>query len=603
MTNSFNRLFILGLLMLSSVEGFAQEQPHNLILFVADGLRPGVLNEKTAPAMTALMNNGVRFKNSHSIFPTFTMANSAAISSGHLLGDNGIFSNTIFTNVPIKAANNSVTPFIENDAVLGELDDDFSGNYLNEETILAAARKKGLLTAAIGKVGPVLMFDHLERSGAESIIIDDSTGRGGIPLSPELKSQLNTLGISEQAPTRGANAPSGNSFTPGTKSANVDQQQYFVDITTKVILPSFKQKNKPFVLVFWSRDPDGTQHNQGDSLNTLMPGINGPTTMAAIKNADNNLAAIQKTIKDLGIENSTDIILTSDHGFSTISKKSKTSYAAQSEYKNVVIGLLPPGFLAIDLAQALSMNLYDPDAHNALVSSGTTSSKGNGLIGKDATKPEVIVAANGGSDLLYLPSLDRNLTKKIIQSLSAQDYISGIFVNDRLGKFAGTLPMSSIGLIGSASTPTPDIVVNFASFSQRCPEPTACGVTVSDTVLQQGQGMHGSFSRADTLNTMGAIGPSFKRHFIDTLPTSNADIGITIAKLLNLPITAKGKLTGRYLSEATPNGHLSVASRGTLQSEPDELGHKTVLIYQKLGDETYFDAAGYPGRTLGLDRQ
>ncbi len=30
----------------------------------------------------------------------------------------------------------------------------------------------------------------------------------------------------------------------------------------------FKARNKPFVLVFWSRDPDGTQHNQGDSLLT-----------------------------------------------------------------------------------------------------------------------------------------------------------------------------------------------------------------------------------------------------------------------------------------------------------------------------------------------
>lgn len=602
MPNSLNRLFILGLLMLIGVDGFTQEQPHNLILFVADGLRPGVVNEKTAPAMTALMNNGVRFKNSHSIFPTFTMANSASMSSGHLLGDNGIFSNTIFTNIPVKTANNSITPFIENDAVLGELDDDFSGNYLNEETILAAARKKGLLTAAIGKVGPVLMFDHLERSGVESIIIDDSTGRGGIPLSPELKYQLSTLGISEQAPTRGANAPSGNSFTPGTKSANLDQQQYFVDITTKAILPSFKQKNKPFVLVFWSRDPDGTQHNQGDSLNSLMPGINGPTTMAAIKNADNNLATIQKAVRDLGLENSTDIILTSDHGFSTISKKSKTSYAAQAEYKNVVVGLLPPGFLAIDLAYALSMNLYDPDAHNTLVISGATSSKGNGLIGEDANSPKVIVAANGGSDLIYLTSSDGNLAKKIIQSLSSQDYISGIFVNDRLGKFAGTLPMSTIGLIGSSATPTPDIVVNFTSFNQGCPDPTACGVTVSDTGLQQGQGMHGSFSRADTLNTMGAIGPSFKHRFIDTLPTSNADLGVTIAKLLDLPITANGKLLGRYLLEATPNGQMYLATKGILQSEPDELGHKTVLIYQKLGNQTYFDAAGYPGRTLGLDK-
>ena len=60
----------------------------------------------------------------------------------------------------------------------------------------------------------------------------------------------------------------------------------------KAILPAFKASGKPFVLVFWSRDPDGTQHNQGDSLNSLTPGINGPTSRAAVKNADNNLKQI-----------------------------------------------------------------------------------------------------------------------------------------------------------------------------------------------------------------------------------------------------------------------------------------------------------------------
>ncbi len=61
---------------------------------------------------------------------------------------------------------------------------------------------------------------------------------------------------------------------------------------TKAVLPTFKDRNKPFVMVFWSRDPDGTQHNQGDSLMRLIPGINGPTSLAAIRNADNNLAQI-----------------------------------------------------------------------------------------------------------------------------------------------------------------------------------------------------------------------------------------------------------------------------------------------------------------------
>lgn len=74
----------------------------------------------------------------------------------------------------------------------------------------------------------------------------------------------------------------------GTTEANVEQQKYFTDVATKVVLPMFKESNKPFVLVFWSRDPDGTQHNQGDSLLKVEPGINGPTSLAAVKNADDN---------------------------------------------------------------------------------------------------------------------------------------------------------------------------------------------------------------------------------------------------------------------------------------------------------------------------
>ena len=80
----------------------------------------------------------------------------------------------------------------------------------------------------------------------------------------------------------------------GTLLPNTAQQAYFADAATKVVLPMFKARNKPFVLVFWSRDPDGSQHNTGDSLNTVTPGINGPTSLAGIKNADNNLAQLRK---------------------------------------------------------------------------------------------------------------------------------------------------------------------------------------------------------------------------------------------------------------------------------------------------------------------
>src|SRR4249920_626061 len=98
-------------------------------------------------------------------------------------------------------------------------------------------------------------------------------------------------------------------MTPGTTVANVVQQAYFADVAAKVVLPMFKARNKPFVLVFWSRDPDGTQHNQGDSLNALTPGINGPTSLASIKNADDNLQKLRQALVELGLADSTDIII------------------------------------------------------------------------------------------------------------------------------------------------------------------------------------------------------------------------------------------------------------------------------------------------------
>ena len=142
--------------------------------------------------------------------------------------------------------------------------------------------------------------------------------------------------------------------------------------------------------------------------------------------------------------------------------------------------------------------------------------------------------------------------------------------------------------------------MNFRSFSTGCADPTTCGATVSDTGLQQGQGMHGSFSRAETQNIMAALGPSFRKKFVDTAPASNADIGRTMAHLLALKIADKGKLTGRVLSEAMPNGAMPKVQSATVRSDRDAEGHVTVLMTQSADGTVYFDVAGYPGRTLGL---
>jgi hypothetical protein len=587
----------------------AQAAPHNVILFVADGLRHGIVTPKNAPTMWRVMHEGVAFADSHAVFPTFTTANASAMATGHDLADTGDFSNTIYAGPPpLPSAKGSVTPFLESDPILGDMEERFGGNYLNEETLLALARTAGYSTATIGKLGPALIMDATDR-GATTLVIDDATGKpAGVPLLPEVAAALKAAGLPVEAPTRGVNGAPGTAQVRGTLAPNVNQQAFFVSAATTVVLPWFKQRDKPFVLVFWSRDPDGTQHNQGDSPLQLAPGINGPTSLAAVRNADDNLAAILSALKSLGLDGTTDVVVTSDHGFSTISKASASSPAARASYADVPAQLLPPGFLALDLASALGLPLFDPEKGNAPVAAGAHPSVGNGLIGADPAAPSVVVAANGGSDLIYLPGADRAaLAPQVIAALLAQDYVSGLFVDDALGKFPGTLPMSTIHLGGgSAVTPQPAIAVSFKSIhvsSPACPTWLTCTAEVADSTLQQGQGMHGSFSRADTFNFTAAIGPSFKRGFVDRMPVSNADVGQTIARLMDLPIAAsqKGRLIGRVLDEAILGGRAAKVERGRLESAPAANGLRTVVLYEQVGATRYFGVGGFPGRTAGLD--
>lgn len=628
--------------------GVRPPNSRNVIIFVTDGLRYGSINSTDTPTLFSIRKNGVHFTNSHSLFPTFTTPNAAAIATGHFLGDTGDFSNTIYIGFPSANANGSVTPFIENNAVLGDIDEQLPGNnFLDSESLLSFARAHGFNTATVGKLGPVAIQDVTQvnrtmgTAGAipipKTIIIDDRTGAEpnpvtgsplGVPLDANIVQRLMANGLPTVTPSRGANGKAGNNSTAGTAVANIDQQKYFVEVITKVILPKFKAEQKPFALVYWSRDPDGTQHNQGDSLNTLTPGINGPTSKAAVKNADTNLKQLLEFLKVSGLDRSTDIFITADHGFSTISKQAinaqgtKTkSYAATQSYADVNAGFLPPGFVAIDLAKDLGLPLFDPDKNTVLpltlstiqyarvdAAQGQRPASGNGVIGGTGRvidrkiDGQVIVAANGGSDLIYLAKDDKALARKVVNFLLQKDYVSGIFVNDFLGHIPGTLPLSAINLKGSAQTPIPAIVLNFRSFSTNPNDPNdpQAQVEIADTALQQGQGMHGSFGRGDTFNNMVAIGPDFKRGFVDSIPVSNADVTPTLAKILGLQLPTGGRLKGRPLLEALVGGTNNLPFTQRLITSKAAGTQKTMLCVQTVGDTKYFMAGGFEGRTLGL---
>src|SRR5262249_38308050 len=108
---------VLALCVCTFAAGVATTRPHNVILFVPDGLRALSGTPDSAPTMAAVRDQGVHFTNAHSLFPTFTTANASALATGHQLGDTGDYSNTIYVGYPIASATGSVTPTLNNNRV------------------------------------------------------------------------------------------------------------------------------------------------------------------------------------------------------------------------------------------------------------------------------------------------------------------------------------------------------------------------------------------------------------------------------------------------------------------------------------------------------
>jgi arylsulfatase A-like enzyme len=624
----------------------------NVILFVADGLRHDSVNERDTPALWKVRTQGVHFVNSHSVFPTFTTPNASAIATGHQLGDTGDFSNTIwagyatFDTGNLGKAGGTPVPFIENDQILADLNAHFGANYLGEDTLLSLARASGYNTAAIGKEGPTAIqaIDEVVPAAGgmlmppSTLVVDDATGTpGGVPLPPELVYEMRfKLQIPPEAPGRsngyGAtsqynNGNPGTLANAGTLAANTVQQQWMMRMTTEVVLPRFLAESKPFAIVYWSRDPDATQHNQGDSLGVLGPGINGPSSILGAQNADRNLQELLDWLDaHPEVKANTDLFVTSDHGFATISRReidptgkpvasvsAKHVYVDGSGNRDTPIDGLPSGFLAVDLAHDLQAGLFDP-AQRLYESSQPAFRKlrvdmstdldsglwqhpvqGNGLLGPtvnkaDGSDAKIIVAANGGSDLIYLPDGSRDMLQLVIARLLRYEYVSGLFVDDKYGSIPGTLPLSAINLVGSSRLVRPTLVVAFKVFYFD-PENLHSAVQISDTVLQEGQGMHGGFGRESTWNNMAAIGPDFKAGFVDQAPAGNVDIMPTIARILGLQMKPRGSLTGRVLREALRDEAVPPPVKIMRQVSAPAAGRATVLLYQEFDHVRYLDTA------------
>jgi arylsulfatase A-like enzyme len=537
------------------------------------------------PHYFALARSGVVFADHHAVYPTFTMMNSASIATGTYPGVHGFYGNVVYApNARGKNAKGvdidfSAPAFIEDFGVVEAVRESYQGKLTLVATMLQAAQAQGLSTAAIGKFGAAFIQDY-KRGG---IILDEDAA---MPLSfaKELQQagyalprnttnayDAGALALANDngdptAPIAIAKLNDGQTANPLDRTGALSRRgfTYLTDVFVNDILPN----EKPDLTVFWSKEPDATNHAYG-------PGTYN--SIDATKLNDEILGRVMDKIRQLGWEQSTDIIITQDHNHSTVSGD-----VAHYPLRDIVDGgvgshdpygysvsgfvrtaelLTQDGLKAYDGAgcrdiPTLSGILFDgthlhptkQDADGSVCGIAQRYTSPRYVVPKPVPAGGIVVAANAGSDYLFVPDGDPNTVKAAVVSLQNRLQFGAIFVSDKYGDVTGTLPMSLINTENPVTGRGPDIIVSF-TFDENVAVAGRPGISYASSVNRRGD--HGSFSPTDTHISMMAHGPDFKSGLYDTLPTANVDIAPTIARILafNMP-----GVQGRVLEEALQGG-------------------------------------------------
>jgi arylsulfatase A-like enzyme len=564
--------------------------PHpdrSVLVVVWDGLRPDAVTLADTPNLAALRDAGVEFTDHHATYPTFTMMNAASFATGAFPDATGFFGNVLWqpgatgSDSTAKPVDFRQPVFSEDYAVLDDLNGP-SKQLVMVDTLFAAAQAAGLSTLALGKTGAAY-FQDLARGG---MVVDE---RVALPLGLARELQAAGIALPVTAPIA---FPSGAlvlddrqanpvEFKPVHKLADMSSTdptddagspykaaiEYFARAYLDYLLPS----KHPRLTVLWMRDPDSAEHSFG---------IGTANWRDAVRANDRLLGQIVGKLEALGARATTDIIVVSDHGHSNVSGPQSlfplravrggavAEIAADGHSVSGMVRLADllrrAGFTAFDglgctsLPVAMGLRRDASPVYPVLVD------RDGSICGKEGQRYQVaplklpaqlpdhalVVAANGGSDYLYVPDRDPALVRKAVGFLQQRAEVGAIFVDDRYPGIPGTLPLSAIHARNAAGR-NPDIILGYDYDDSAVVDGTR-GTEMAGVLNGVGyRGMHGSFSPRDVHNTLIAAGPDFRAGFKDPLPSGNVDLAPTIARLLGLALP---RAQGRPLLEALVGG-------------------------------------------------
>ncbi len=214
-------------------------------------------------------------------------------------------------------------------------------------------------------------------------------------------------------------------------------------------------------------------------------------------------ASCLHALEEKGVRDQTDIMLVSDHGFSTI-------------------------LSVVDLA--------DSGSEEAPVLTPAREFK------TPPSNGDIVVSGDGGSVMLYVIGHDKKVISQVVKYLQEWSYTGVLFTRQAM---EGTFTLAQAHI--DAPNP-PDVIISMRWNADKNDVGTPGMLTSDLCPYGPGQGMHGSLSAFDMHNTFVAAGPDFHAGIVDHLPTGNVDIAPTALWILG--VKQPKTMDGRVVSEA-----------------------------------------------------
>jgi len=282
-------IFLAAWLSASFVFGETESRPNerHVVIVVWDGMRPDFVTERNTPALWKLAQEGVTFRQHHSVYPTATNVNGAAIATGVYPNRSSLLANREYRpQINPRTASENGEP-----DVIRKGDEVTGGKYLAVPTIAETVRAAGRRTAIVGSKAVAFLHDrHAEWTTAATK--KGFTVFAAAPMPPSLRDQMQqTLG----------------SFLTEPSNSPVQRNEF----STRALTEFLWRDDFPAFSLLWLSNPDMTQHESS-------PGADA--SLAAIRSSDRHLALVLDALEKKKARPTTDIFIASDHGFSTIER-------------------------------------------------------------------------------------------------------------------------------------------------------------------------------------------------------------------------------------------------------------------------------------------